>query len=254
MGIFNHKTLGAVSVDDSERKNASMKIASLTIHTSIIAGTGFRFASAAKNERDAKIDKHIALTETPEFKKPYRDTILKAWKYIRQQHKSGQQGFVIFDIDEVTLDNRGYFADPKSIYYKKAPGLQSIKETWAKWVQQSFCPAIPITKRLINYLNAKGIYYCFLTGIDEDLKPHSVKNLQQTGVIGPSCLGAFYKPTSWQGSTRAFKKEKRHELEKQFGLSVMASIGDRPGDMTDNPEKNFLLPCYVKKLREENDN
>lgn len=203
--------------------------------------------------RNRRIDQHLAHTETPAFRQEFANTLQKARRHIAEQIAQKQPGFVVLDIDETTLDNRGYFRDPARQFYKKAPGLASISATWRQWVQQANIPVIPDTKQFIDWLNQQKIPYCFLTGIQETLSAASIQNLKNVGVWGAQCLGAFYKPDPWVGSTRQFKVVFRDLLEKRFKLPILASLGDRPSDMTAFPEKNFLLPNYVAALRKEND-
>ena len=211
---------------------------------------GIRFGNA-NTARGERIDAHLRRTETPGFQNQLTNTFVRAQDYIQAQLRQGQRGFVIFDIDETVLDNRGYFREAG--YYKKAPGPLAIYESWDRWVSEKRIPVIPAAKKLIDWLNANRVPYVFLTGIQEHLAASSKANLKQVGVWGASCLGAFYKPDDCGDKTYAFKIKQRQLLETRFGMPIMASLGDRPSDMTGTPAKDFLLPSYVAELRREND-
>lgn len=218
-------------------------------------GTQPRFLSLPDDlaSRNAKVDQHIAKTESPTFQQVYSETYKQAQRFIANQIQQGEKGFVVFDIDETTLDNRGFFADPEKRFYKKGIGLQALATGWQDWVQSMQIPVIKPAKVLIDWLNQNKVPYLFLTGIRESLQPFSEQNLKNAGVWGESCLGAFYRPDQFNGSTAAFKKDKRPDLEQTFNLPVMATVGDQPGDMVSDPKRNFKLPDYVKALRREND-
>lgn len=216
--------------------------------------TGLPRFGAASAERNQRIDRHLDATERPDFQDRLAQVFQAAQASIQARLKQGEKGFVVFDIDETVLDNRGYFRDPAGTFYKKSSGLASIRQTWDAWVGGSRIPVIPAAKAFIDWLNANRVPYCFLTGIEQHLGVASMANLKQAGVWGAQCLGAFYKPDDWQGGTRAFKAMMRPLLEVRFGLPVMATVGDRPGDMAGDPQKDFLLPSYVAELRRESDN
>lgn len=216
-----------------------------------ILNTPVRFG-AKPSHRDAIIARHLAKTNSPAFRRAYRDTFESARKHIAQQRAAGRPGFVVFDVDETVLDNRGYFADPKRQYFKRGTDIASMKQGWNAWVAQPGpIPVIPGARRLIEWLNRENVPYVFLTGISERLKDASVAKLKQAGVWGKHCLGAFYRTSdfSFPNGTAAFKERIRPVLEKRFGMPIVASIGDHPRDMTGDPQRDFLLPDYVKGLR-----
>jgi predicted secreted acid phosphatase len=211
-----------------------------------------RFAASAQGQRLARIDSHLNATETPAFRQSFQAVINNARTCVERHLQAGRRGIVILDIDETILDNRGYFRDPQQQFYKRGTGLAAIKETWEAWVQKASTPVIPETLAFINWLNTRQVPYCFLTGISETLREPSKRNLVNVGALGPQCLGTFYKPDT-EPSTRKFKEKMRQNIEQAFSLPILASLGDRPGDMTGDPQKDFLLPGYVKALRAEND-
>lgn len=204
-------------------------------------------------DRNADIDQQLAITETAAFQEAFNQVVEDLKQYLSEQKQLGKTGFVVLDIDETTLDNRGFFRDPEQKFYKKGRGKEILRQAWGDWVTQATSPAIPATKRLIEWMNAEGIPYLFLTGIQESLSESSKTNLKDQGVWGPQCLGAYYRPDNVRANLAQFKKDKREELSDRFKLNVLASIGDRTADMTDEPEKNFLLPGYIVNLRTRND-
>lgn len=199
--------------------------------------------------RARQVDAHLARTETPVFRRAFAQVLQDARQHIARQREQGRMGFVVFDIDETTLDNRGFFRDAQRQYYKSTTHRPALYQAWQRWVGTSAVPVIPETRQLIDWLNQEGIPYLFLTGIREFSAAASQENLRRAGVWGPRCLGAYYRPDRDPQSLQEFKTQRREQLMRQWGMPVLASIGDRPEDMTADPACNFLLPGYVMDLR-----
>jgi predicted secreted acid phosphatase len=187
------------------------------------------------------IDEQVAKTETKEFQAKLEEEMGRAKTFIQAQLAKGQTGFVIFDIDETSLDNREFYRDPKQQYYKDPN--KSFYQAWDEWISSGKAPALPVTKTMIDWLNEHKVPYCFVTGRTKEQEHFSLQNLKQAGLIGESCKGIYCKSNDWRNvTTEAHKKQVIESIEKELGLKAMASIGDRDGDMMlTEAERNFKL-------------
>jgi predicted secreted acid phosphatase len=198
-------------------------------------------ASTQAKDQFAEIDERVAATDTPEFRERLSAEVKQAKSFIQTKVKAGEKGFVIFDIDETTLDNRTFYRDPDRIYYKHPS--KGFYEAWDQWILSGQAPAIEPTKKLIGWLNAEGIPYCFVTGRIEEQKAVTLQNLKQAGLIGDSYQGIYCKSNDWRNTTTAAHKQTVvPKIEKELGLKALASIGDAPTDMMlPEKERNFKL-------------
>jgi predicted secreted acid phosphatase len=177
---------------------------------------------------------YIQASYQPEFQTEFQHVLDRAKAQIEKQQTGTNKGITLLDIDETVLDNRGfYFESP----------LPKAEDAWS-WFDKGAAPAIQLGKEFVEWHESKNYPYVYLTARREKHRRATEQALCNGGLIGPNCLGIYFRPND-SGASRAshgpFKEVYRKQIEEKHG-PIIACIGDQPSDMTGKAEKDFLLP------------
>ncbi|KAM7254479.1 hypothetical protein ACFE04_003859 [Oxalis oulophora] len=162
--------------------------------------------------------------------KQYRkdcDTVgLEAYKYAKSVTLKGDGKDVwVFDIDETTLSNLPYYADPSNGF----GALPFNQTTFNTWVASGKALAMPGTYALYNQLLKLKYTIVLLTGRDENSRAITVSNLKNVGYHSWDKL-ILKGPMDHGKTAQEYKSEKRTKLVKA-GYRIIGNMGDQWSDI-----------------------
>jgi predicted secreted acid phosphatase len=148
----------------------------------------------------------------------------------------------VLDIDETSLTNWPELVANDFGYIRDGPcQLPNGPCGVLAWEQLGRTTAIEPTLALFNAAKAKGVAVFFITGRDESEREATERNLQAAGYRDWTAL--VMRPIGTHTASAAdFKAPERAKIEQQ-GYTIIANVGDQPGDLAGGyAEKTFLLP------------
>eukprot|EP01018_Ginkgo_biloba_P002438 Gb_38362 [translate_table: standard] len=142
----------------------------------------------------------------------------------------------IFDIDETTLSNLGYY---EQIDFGGSPYNRT---KYFAWVMEEKATALKPTLSLYDELKAMGFSVFFVTGRRSMYRNVTSENLLHNGYKDWSGL-LMREPDDKPGNVMSLKITKRAELEKD-GYRIWGNMGDQWSDLTGDPAgfRAFKLP------------
>ncbi len=164
-------------------------------------------------------------------------------KTLANWNRHGQQGIVLFDIDETTLNLAPLFY-LITTGYEPQQGFVIDRDKMSD-IYDANPQAFPETKAYIEWLKSQNIPYCFLSARSQKNLSQIQTLLAQNNLLGPQMKGIILRdndryPRALQGQ---FKTDLRDSLKQQYG-AIVACIGDQPHDLTGDPKIDVLLPNY----------
>lgn len=128
---------------------------------------------------------------------------------------------VIFDVDDTILSD---YCKMKDIEFGYIPKLSH------EWVLQADTCVIKYSKKLYDFLRAKGYTIIFLTGRKHDEDVATIKNLTAVGITGFERL-IVRSQEEEKLLASEYKLERRKQLTEQ-GYTIVGSVGDQWSDMS----------------------
>ncbi|XP_050285959.1 acid phosphatase 1-like isoform X3 [Quercus robur] len=144
----------------------------------------------------------------------------------------------VFDIDETTLSNLPYYAQPEVAFGAVAYNSTAFNE----WEAKGIAPAVPANLDLYKKLVNLGFKIVFLTGRSETYRNITIENLKNVGYTTWEKL--ILKQTSESSTTAlVYKSTKRAELEAE-GYRILGNMGDQWSDLfgTNVGNRTFKVP------------
>lgn len=185
-------------------------------------------------------------------------TFVDAKDYIEN---CGKKCFVIFDIDGTVLAERQSHYQFISDFIDDATKANQIEaemiKTHDKARENNYFPAIKKSKEFINWLDEKGIPYCFATGRTKNhtelvrgmnwdaLIPYNfltaqtspddkmIINLLEEGLIGQNCKGVYFYQQHNNVEVNDYKQILFKDLAKQNQGTQQVFIGNSDKDFPD---------------------
>lgn len=149
--------------------------------------------------------------------------------------KFDKNSAVVFDIDETALANYPHI---------KALGFGSVDALWDEWTNSAKAKAIPQTKKLYDWLAAKGVKIFFITGRYDGYYDVTKKNLINEGYTRIDTLICRGKE-EFNKNAAQYKSFHRAELVKK-GFNIIANIGDQWSDSEGGNSGIIIkLPNYL---------
>ncbi len=192
----------------------------------------------------ASIETRIQLVDSPLYQACFEHTLEQSQLFLQGNLSHRDTGLIIIDVDETTLDNRGFYAHPEVQYYEVGHPEQYVR-VWHGWCQEANAPVIPPTQRWLDWVQQQGFQYGFVTGRRHKHHEWTWQNLERAGAITAQCVGLFCRPDDWTASTAEFKTHQYGLIEQMVEKKIVAILGDQPGDMGWDCEGKFLLPSFV---------
>ncbi|KAH9301255.1 hypothetical protein KI387_012838, partial [Taxus chinensis] len=142
----------------------------------------------------------------------------------------------IFDIDETTLSNLGYY---EQIDFG---GASYNRTKYFAWVMQKKATAIQATQSLYNELKGMGFSIFFITGRRSTYRNVTADNLLHAGYKDWSGL-LMREPDDKPSKVQSLKIAKRAQLEED-GYKIWGNMGDQWSDLSGEPSgfRTFKLP------------
>lgn len=138
---------------------------------------------------------------------------------------------LVLDVDETVLSSYSFRAKHDFVF--------PSEKTFDQAASKGFPPIKPVAK-LYNYAKAQNIALFFITGRRDTIMSQTLNNLKNAGYLNWN--GLFLKPKDLSLKTADFKAWARKEIVNQ-GYTIVASIGDQPGDFYEGcNDCNFKLP------------
>uniref|UniRef100_A0A0D6RB72 Acid phosphatase n=1 Tax=Araucaria cunninghamii TaxID=56994 RepID=A0A0D6RB72_ARACU len=142
----------------------------------------------------------------------------------------------IFDIDETTLSNLGYY---EQIDFGGSPYNRT---KYFEWVMEEKATAIQATLSFYNDLRAMGFSIFFITGRRHMYRNVTAGNLLRAGYKHWSGL-LMREPDDKPSNVQSLKIAKRTKLEED-GYKIWGNMGDQWSDITGEPSglRTFKVP------------
>ncbi len=207
------------------------------------------FDKLAAETRRSIMDIRLGLMRTPEHQKRFQEVYDQARAYALKCHERGEKGIFVLDIDETIQDNSAYYTDPQGRYFKKGDekGPYRFNEaTWQEFTGSNKPKIFPQAKEFIAFLNEIGMPYTFITSMSAKNRDVLIQRLEEEAGVPKGMLdkpGHLYFVADGES-----KLEYQKKASQALGLPILASLGDQPRDMTEDPSKNFLLPNTLYEL------
>lgn len=173
----------------------------------------------------------IGYVEGGRWQRDIERIVGRAQRYLEHRAARLERPAIVLDIDETSLSNWPYSRDYDFAWNRSS---------WDDWVERAEAAAIEPTLELYRWSVDHGVGVFFLTGRRETLRAATEKNLRAVGFERWERLEM--KPVDFAGDARAFKSDRRREIE-EAGWTIVLTLGDQPSDLEGgHAERGFLLP------------
>jgi predicted secreted acid phosphatase len=207
------------------------------------------------------IKKHLLYYRCSQYDADIAAVLSEAQKWIALRAPQVAKPALVLDIDETSLSNWTRIYKDDYAYFANGPcNLDKSSEACGdiEWQSTEQAPAIGPTRDLYNFARCnnvaqpcQAVEVFFITGRHESNQKvngktpteWTLENLDKVGYKGLSPDHLYMRPALSSGPVSTFKTCSRADIEKRFGVTIIANIGDQASDLIgEHAERTFKVP------------